>query len=93
MWANAALELFAEVYGGATAFGTFAGVYKDKNGKVLHDKPILIESYVARADLESPDNLIQLLRFAKRMGKEARQAAVGLVINNVFHTITDFAGA
>lgn len=90
IWAQSALEVFAEHFGGATAFATFAGIYKCNDGKILHDKPIMIESYVSRADLEDEKKLTELLKFAKRMGKETRQAAIGLVINNVFHEITDY---
>lgn len=46
IWAGNAMELFADLYTGATAFQTFQGIYKDTDGKVYHDKPILIESYV-----------------------------------------------
>ena len=92
-WAGAAMELFADLFRGATAFQTFAGIYKCDDGRILHDKPILVESYVARPDLENEEKLRELLRFAKRMGRETRQAAVALVINNVFHEITDYSGA
>ena len=34
--------------------------------------------------------LQQLLAFAKRMGRETRQKAVALIINDVFHEITKF---
>src|SRR5260370_5511499 len=45
-WADAALELFAGLFGGATAFETYGGIYRDKvRGKDLKDKPILIESF------------------------------------------------
>ncbi|MBI1899973.1 MAG: hypothetical protein HYS13_02510 [Planctomycetia bacterium] len=89
-WAGAAMELFADLYGGATAFKTFAGIYRTDTGKVLHDQPIMIESYVQREDLENRDKLAALLKFAKRLGRETSQAAVGLVVNSVFHEITDF---
>ena len=89
--ANAALDLFAEIFGGATAFKAFRGIYKDEHGKVLRDVPILIESYVRRTALEDRQKLAELLNFAKRLGREARQAAVGLVINDVFHEIKDFS--
>lgn len=87
MWAGAAMDLFADLYGGATAFKTFAGIYKTDDGKILHDQPIMIESYVQRADLEDNTTLMKLLEFTKRMGKETDQAAVGLVVNSVFHEI------
>ncbi len=88
-WANEAADMFAELYGGATAFQALVGTFKYKD-KILHDRPIMVESYAQKADVEDPSNLVELLRFAKRMGKETRQAAVAIVIGNIFFTITDF---
>jgi len=90
VWAGNAMALFADLYGGATAFKTFQGIYKDKGGEVHHDVPILIESYVDRSQLVDEVRLRQLLEFAKRMGRETRQKAVALIINDVFHEITEF---
>ncbi len=90
MWAGSAMDMFADLYGGATAFQTFQGIYKDAEGKVYHDRPILIESYVQRARLLDEETLQGLLAFAKRMGRETRQKAVALIINDVFHEITEF---
>ena len=73
MWAAQAMELFGDLYGGATAFQALAGIYKDADGKVYHDRPILIESYVERPKLVDETTLNELLAFAQRMGKEARQ--------------------
>jgi hypothetical protein len=73
MWAAQAMELFGDLYGGATAFQALAGIYKDADGKVYHDRPILIESYVERPKLVDVTTLNELLAFAQRMGKEARQ--------------------
>jgi len=91
LWADTALDLFAELFGGATAFDTFAGIYRDKvRGKDLKDKPILVESYTDIERVRNPDALTHLVSFMKRLGKETKQAAVAVVINNVFHEITDF---
>ena len=90
MWAHAGMEMLGEVFGGATAFRTFKGVYRGADGTLLWDEPILLESYVSRDDLENPAHLQVLLDFAKRMGRETDQAAVGLVINDVFHEITNY---
>jgi hypothetical protein len=90
VWAGEAMELFKDLYRGATAFVTFAGIYLTDDGKTLHDKPILIESYVSREALEDKSRLNELVRFIKRMGRETKQAAVAVVINDVFHTITEF---
>jgi len=90
VWAGEAMELFKDLYRGATAFQTFAGIYLTDDGKTLHDKPILIESYVSREALEDTSRLTELVRFMKRMGRETRQAAVAVVINDAFHEITKF---
>src|SRR5262249_4175317 len=90
VWAGAAMDLFADLYGGATAFQTFQGIYKDSDGEVHRDKPILIESYVERSRLVDEATLQQLVAFAKRMRRETRQKAVALIINDVFHEITEF---
>jgi hypothetical protein len=92
-WASAAMDLFANLYGGATAFATFAGIYKDDAGEIHHDKPIMIESYVLEEDLENEENLRQLTEFIRRMGRETRQKAIALVIDNVFLEITNFGPA
>jgi len=91
LWANAALDLFAELFGGATAFDTYAGIYRDKGrAKDLKDKLILVENYTEMERIRDLDVLNHLVSFMKRMGKEAKQAAVAVVVNNVFHEITDF---
>jgi hypothetical protein len=90
VWAGAAMELFADLFGGATAFQTFQGIYKDAEGKVYRDNPILIECYVKRSRLVEEATLQQLVAFAKRMGRETRQKAVALIVNDVFHEIAEF---
>jgi hypothetical protein len=80
MWAGQAMEIFKDLYEGATAFATFAGIYLTDDGRTLHDKPILIESYASRADLEDKERLNELVRFCKRMGREAKQDAVALIV-------------
>ena len=58
LWADAALNLFADLFGGATAFDTYAGIYRDKvRGKDLKDKPVLVESYT---EIERVKNLAVL---------------------------------
>ena len=80
-WARDALDLFSELFGGATAFETFAGIYRSETGDNLLDKPILIEAYSERTDVESRTNLEQLLQFIRRMKVAMRQETVMLVID------------
>jgi hypothetical protein len=90
-WADAALALFAELFGGATAFQTYAGIYRDKaRGRDLRDKPILIESYTGIDNIKDAWRLEKLVGFMKRMGRDTRQAAVAVVINNTFHEVTEY---
>jgi hypothetical protein len=90
--ASSAMDLFADLYEGATAFETFQGIYKTEEGEYLRDKPILIESYATNAAIEDPENLNKLVGFAKRLGKELDQAAVMLIIGQVMIYITDYSG-
>ena len=59
-------------------------------GKDLKDKPILVESFTELEQVKSPDALDNLAFFMKRMGKETKQAAVAVVIDNTFHEISEF---
>lgn len=90
-WASAALTLFAELFTGATGFETFAGVYRDTDGTILYDKPLMIQAYVERDILVDKKNMEELLGFAKRMGRETNQAAVALIVNNRLFLITRFS--
>lgn len=87
MWADAAANLFAQLFGGATAFKALAGVFRTDDGDILTDEPILLECYANRADVESETHLNGLLEFAVRMGKETKQDTVALVINDFMHYI------
>jgi hypothetical protein len=91
VWADSALDLFADLFNGATAFSTYAGIYRDKKrGKNLRDKPILVESYTDVENIKDAGKLTALVEFMKRMGRECKQVAVGVVISNSFHEIADF---
>jgi hypothetical protein len=91
IWADAGLELFSELFGGATAFETYRGIYRDTDQDVdLTDKPILLQSY-AKSEVASDEyRLTRLCEFMRRMGRETKQAAVAVAIKNVFHEIRDF---
>ncbi|HEX8877912.1 MAG TPA: hypothetical protein VF777_14280 [Phycisphaerales bacterium] len=83
MWAEEALSLFADLYGGATAFAAFKGVYVDSTGNKLWDNPILVESLAERSNVEDRIRLKKLLAFALRMKTHLRQDAVMIVFNDL----------
>ena len=92
-WATGALELFADLYRGATAFKTFKGIYKTDEGDYLIDQPILIESYAVVDDIKDEQKLSELRGFSLHMGREANQDCVMLVIGHVRFYVEDFRAA
>lgn len=81
LWADSGIELFAELYGGATTFHTWKGIYRSETGDNLWDTRILIESFVDRELVEDDQRLGFLLDFIKRMKRQMRQESILLVIN------------
>ena len=81
------MELFAGLYGGATAFQNLRGVFRAENANLLWDEPVLVEAYAARADTENPALLAKLDKFARHMREQLRQEAVMLVVNDCMHLV------
>jgi hypothetical protein len=80
-WVEEALKVLGGLFGGATAFPQGRGVWRDdaQGGKLLFDEPVVIQCYMSESMLEK--NAGALRDFLHRMGREARQGAVGLVID------------
>lgn len=80
-WVNEALEVLGTLFGGATAFPQGRGVWRDdaQGGKLLFDQPVVIQCYTGADMLEQRAD--EFREFLHRMGREARQGAIGLVID------------
>src|SRR5438270_10162262 len=80
-WVEEALKVLGECFGGATAFPQGRGVWRDdaQGGKLLLDEPVVIQCYTSEVAIEQ--QAARLRSFLARMGTEARQGAVGLVID------------
>ena len=80
-WVSEALNAFGTLFGGATAFPQGKGVWRDaaQGGKLLFDEPVIIQCYTSEYLIE--ERIIDLREFLHRMGREARQGAIGLVID------------
>jgi len=80
-WVRQALAILGEHFRGATAFPKGLGVWRDdaQGGKLLYDEPVVIQCYTSATllELQAP----ALRDFLHRLGREARQGAVGLVID------------
>jgi hypothetical protein len=86
-WVEEALKVLGECFGGATAFPQGRGVWRDdaQGGKLLLDEPVVIQCYTSEEAIEQ--QAARLRDFLTRMGAEARQGAVGLVIDRDYMEI------
>jgi hypothetical protein len=57
---------------------------------LVFDEPVMVTSYVDPALLESEVIVRQLRAFLHRMGREANQGEVGVVIDQDYLPITEF---
>jgi hypothetical protein len=81
-WVGEALKMLGECFGGATAFPQGKGVWRDdaQGGMLLIDQPLVIQCYTTEEVLDR--QLDRLRAFLLRLGTEARQGAVGFVIDS-----------
>jgi hypothetical protein len=86
-WVEEALNVLGTLFGGATAFPKGRGIWRDdaQGGKLLFDEPVVIQCYTSEQLIEQ--QVPALRDFLYRMGREARQGAVGLVIDDDYFEI------
>lgn len=92
-WVEEALDVLGQLFGGATAFPRAKGVWRDDQmgGVLVKDQPVVIHCYTTPADISDPDRLARLGSFCRRMGREANQGEIGLVIGDEYLAFRDFA--
>ncbi len=85
--------MFGRTFGGATAYPKAKGIWRDdeRGGTLVPDEPVVVHCYTTPADIEDADNLAELGSFCRRLGREANQGEVGLVVGNEYFAIRDFA--
>jgi len=91
-WVDDALETLGKLFGGATAYPKAKGVWRDddRDGALVKDEPIVVHCYTTPDDLDDQRNLAALGRFCRKMGRDARQGEVGLVVGDEYFAIRDF---
>jgi hypothetical protein len=92
-WVDAALAILGELFGGATAFPRAKGVWRDDEmgGMLVKDQPVVIHCYTTPADISDSDRLNRLGSFCRKMGREAHQGEIGLVIGDEYLAFRDFS--
>jgi hypothetical protein len=90
-WVDEVLTTLGRLFRGATAYPRGRGVWRDdeRGGTLLTEEPVIIFSYVAEPDLTS-NALSELYRTLSRMGREAHQGEIGVVIDGKYYGITEY---
>jgi len=91
-WVNDALAMLGRVFGGATAYPKAKGVWRDdeRNSALVFDEPVVMHCYTTPGEISDQSNLTEVGAFCRRMGREARQGEIGLVIGDEYFAIRDF---
>ena len=82
-WANAAMERLADLFQGATAMMSHAGIYKSRRNHYLWDNTIVIQSFAKKSQLEDEKTLRALGEFAGQMKRSLSQEAVLIAFDNL----------
>jgi len=92
-WVDAALETLGTVFGGATAYPRAKGIWRDdqRGRHLVRDEPVVIHCYTTPELIEDEDALAELGSFCRRLGREASQGEVGLVVGDEYFAIRDFS--
>lgn len=90
-WVEKALTVLATLFRGATAYPRGRGKWRDdaRGGKLVTDEPTMVISY-ADPKVVTPANLGRLRTFLHRLGRDARQGEVGIVIDGEYRGITQY---
>lgn len=89
-WRTQALEAMTSLFGGATAIEC-EGAWRDddRGGSVKTEKVSAVVSLMTKSTWNSATVWV-LREFLHRMGREANQGEVGLIVDNVYFPIREF---
>jgi len=90
-WREDGLATLARLFRGATAFPPGRGAWRDdaRGGTLVFDDAVLVTSYADAAAL-TDSALAELRNFLHRLGREARQGEVGVIIGGDYYGITEY---
>ncbi len=83
--------MFGRVFGGATAYPKAKGIWRDdeRDGTLVKDEPVVVHCYTTHADIEDSKNLGELGSYCRKLGHDAHQGEVGLVVGDEYFAIRD----
>lgn len=91
LWADAAGDLLARFFGGATIMPPAKGKWlNEETDAIITEDIVLVHSYARDSDAADEGKLRKLAEFLHRMGKTTKQGEVAVVIGEVFHRIRKF---
>lgn len=90
-WVDEVLTTLGQLFRGATAYPRGRGVWRDdtRGGVLLKEEPVIVFSYVAEDTLTTAA-LAGLYRTLSRMGRQANQGEIGVVIDGKYYGITEY---
>jgi hypothetical protein len=89
-WRSETLQVMASLFGGATATeGSGGWRDDDEGGEVKIERVSVVVSFMAESDWNQ-ETVSRLARFLHRMGREAKQGEIGLIVNGEYHPIRKF---
>jgi hypothetical protein len=91
-WVDEVLTALGKLFRGATAYPRGKGVWRDdeRGGTLVREEPVIVFSYAAEEAL-TVSALLELYRTLSRMGRDANQGEVGIVIDGKYYGITSYA--
>ena len=91
-WVDEVLTTLGKLFRGATAYPRGRGVWRDdqRGGTLLKEEPVIVFSY-ASAEALTTASLAELYRTLSRMGRQANQGEIGVVIDGKYYGITEYA--
>lgn len=90
-WVDEVLTTLGRLFRGATAYPRGRGVWCDdaRGGALLKEEPVIVFSYVAEVSLTAAA-LADIYRTLSRMGRQANQGEIGVVIDGKYYGITEY---
>jgi hypothetical protein len=93
-WVDQALSTLARLFRGATAYPRGVGMWRDddRGGVLVTDEPTIVTCYADPTDVTSAA-LAELRAFLHRLGRDAHQGEVGIVVDGSYYPITHYDDA